>query len=47
MKIKSEDKNEYKISFISLEIVDIRDIENTRDKATLSLDVIDLKVVLI
>ena len=46
IKIESEDENKRKISFIFLEIIDIRDIKNTRNDATLSLDVINLKFIL-
>ena len=45
MKIKSED--ERRASFISLKIVNTRDIENTRDDIILLLDVINLEIILI
>ena len=46
MKVEDKDESERKINFISLEIVDIRDIKNTRDDATLLLDVTNLKIIL-
>ena len=47
MKVENEDKNERNASFISLEIVDARDIENIRDDIILLLDIINLKIIFI
>ena len=44
---KIKNKSERKANFIFLEIVDTRDIKNTRNNITLLLDIINLKIILI